>query len=146
MVNLSGISFDHRITEDTGVGVVEITRAWIAARDIFDVVPLWDQIEALGADVRLDVQIELFLEARRMVERGVSWMLRHRRPPVDIGAWSPSSQRRMRRMAVGLDDVLSGRMRETMFAVEASRLALGRARAAGAARRRCGRCCTRRST
>ena len=125
MVNISGLSFDHRITEDTGVGVVEITRAWVAARDVFDVASWWDQIEALGADVRLDVQIELFLEARRMLERGVSWILRHRRPPVDIGAVVAEFAAPMRRLASGLDDVLFGRMRAAMFAVEASRLASG---------------------
>jgi glutamate dehydrogenase len=125
MVNISGISFDHRITEDTGVGVVETTRAWVAARDVFDVATLWDQIEALGADVRLDVQIELFLEARRMLERGVSWILRHRRPPVDIGGVVAQFLTPMRRLGSGLDDVLSGRMRDAMFAAEASRLASG---------------------
>jgi glutamate dehydrogenase len=125
MVNISGLSFDHRITEDTGVGVVEITRVWVAARDVFDIAFWWDQIEALGADVRLDVQIELFLETRRMLERGVSWILRHRRPPVDIGSVVAEFAAPMRRLASGLDDVLAGRMRATMFAVEASRLASG---------------------
>jgi glutamate dehydrogenase len=125
MVNISGISFDHRLTEDTGVGVVESTRAWIAARDVFDVAALWDQIEGLSSDVRLDVQVELFLEARRMLERGVSWILRHRRPPVDIGAIVDQFAKPMRRLGSGLDDVLWGRMRETMFAVEAGRLASG---------------------
>jgi glutamate dehydrogenase len=125
MVNISGLSFDHRITEDTGVAVVEITRAWVAARDVFDVATLWDQIEALGADVRLDVQIELFLEARRMMERGVSWILRHRRPPVDIAAIVGQFAEPMRRLSTTLEDQLSGRSRAAMFAVEAGRLAAG---------------------
>ncbi len=125
MVNISGLSFDHRVTEDTGVGVVETTRAWAAARDVFDMAALWDQIEGLGAEVRLDVQIELFMEARRMLERGVLWILRHRRPPVDIRAVVGQFSGPMRRLAAGLDDVMSGRMRETMFAIEASRLASG---------------------
>ncbi|MGD9998202.1 MAG: NAD-glutamate dehydrogenase [Ilumatobacteraceae bacterium] len=125
MVNISGISFDHRMTEDTGVGVVETTRAWVAARDVFDIVTVWDQIEAIGTDVRLDVQLELFLEARRMVERGVLWILRHRRPPVDIAAVVAEFAKPVQRLASGLDDVLCGRMRENMFAVEASRLASG---------------------
>ena len=37
MVNLSGISFDHRMTEDTGgSSVVDVTRAWIVAREVFE--------------------------------------------------------------------------------------------------------------
>src|SRR3954451_5838038 len=34
MVNLSGISFDHRVTEQTGASLVDISRGWVAARDI----------------------------------------------------------------------------------------------------------------
>ncbi len=125
LVNISGISFDHRILEDTGVGVVDITRAWIAARDVFDLVRWWDRIEELGADVRLDVQVELFLEARRMLERGVSWILRHRRPPVAIAEVVQQFRVLMERLATAQDEVLTGRMRDLTFALEASRLASG---------------------
>ena len=125
MANISGISFDHRITEDTGVGVVDITRAWVVARDVFGVVDAWEQIDALGAEVHLDVQIELFMEARRMLERGVLWVLRNRRPPIDIGEVVAQFAGPVARLASGLDDVLCGRMRDLMFALEAGRLAAG---------------------
>ena len=61
-------------------------RAWVAARDIFNFPTMWEQIEALPTHVKLDTQLELFLEARRMVERGALWLLRHRRPPLEIAA------------------------------------------------------------
>ena len=130
MVNISGISFDHRVTEDTGVGVVEVTRAWVAVRDVLDVVSLWEQIEALASPealsaVHLDVQLALFLELRQMVERGVLWTLRHRRPPIDIASFVAQFQAPMARLADGLDDVLAGSMRASVFAAEASRLASG---------------------
>jgi glutamate dehydrogenase len=125
MVNISGISFDHRLTEDTGVGVVEISRAWVAARDVFGMDHLWARIEALGSEVRLDVQLELFMEARRTLERAVGWLLRHRRPPVDIKGIVEQFREPMSRMSWGLDDVLVGRMREQMFALEASRITAG---------------------
>ena len=31
MVNLSGISYDHRMTEDTGASVADVSRAWLVA-------------------------------------------------------------------------------------------------------------------
>ena len=46
MVNLSGISFDHRMTEDTGASVVDVTRAWVVAREVLDFAA------ALGRDRR----------------------------------------------------------------------------------------------
>ncbi len=125
MSNISGISFDHRVTEETGVGVVEIARAWVVARDVFDAATWWQRIDDLGSDVRLDVQIELFLELRRMMERGVSWVLRHRRPPVDIGEVVAELRTPIGRLGTGLDDVLYGRMRDQTFALEAGRLAAG---------------------
>jgi glutamate dehydrogenase len=125
MVNISGISFDHRMTEDSGVGVVEISRAWVAARDIVDAVALWDEIDALGSDVRIDVQIDLFLELRRMLEHVVLWLLRHQRPPIDIAATVEHYRPLVRRLVSGADDVIVGRMRDLSFAREAGRLALG---------------------
>jgi glutamate dehydrogenase len=130
MVNLSGISFDNRMTEDTGAGVVDVMRAWLAARDIFGFVDAWQGIEALGeggpavrAGVKLDTQLELFLELRQMVERGALWLLRHRRPPLDITGVVAEFEAPMKGLAARLETVIRGRMREQMFASEAGRLA-----------------------
>ena len=84
MANLSGISFDHRMTEETGAVTVDVLRAWVAVRDVFGFEELWDELEAIGSSVPLQVQLTLFLESRRMVERSVMWLLRHRRPPLAL--------------------------------------------------------------
>jgi glutamate dehydrogenase len=125
MVNMSGITFDHRITEETGIDVVEVTRAWVAARDIVDAEAAWDEIESIQSAVRADVQIELLLEVRQMIERTVLWLLRHGRPPLDIAAAVVEFREPVQRLASGLDDVLTGRMRDLTFAREAGRLAAG---------------------
>ncbi|MEO5723412.1 MAG: NAD-glutamate dehydrogenase domain-containing protein [Ilumatobacteraceae bacterium] len=133
MVNLSGISFDNRMTEDTGAGVVDVMRAWVAARDIFGFVAEWEEIEALassgdvtrGSSIKLDVQLELFLELRRMIERGTLWLLRHRRPPIDIAVVVAEFRIPMAQLAVALESFIGGRTREMMFASEAGRLAAG---------------------
>ena len=114
MVNLSGISFDNRMTEDTGAGVVDVMRAWVAARDIFDFPAMWEQIEALPTHVKLDTQLELFLEARRMVERGALWLLRHRRPPLEIASVVAEFQ-------PGITELLDARSRRTCAAGCATR-------------------------
>ena len=123
LVNLSGISFDHRLSEETGLGVVEITRAWLAVRDIFGLVELWEQVDALGGAVKLDMQLELFLELRTMAERAVLWLLRHRKAPIDIGAAVAEFQPGISVLAHGLEAQLRGHMREQAFALEAGRLA-----------------------
>ena len=125
MVNLSGISFDHRATEQTGASITDISRAWLAARDITGLPQLWEEVEALGADVKLDVQLDLLLEARRMTERGVLWLLRHRRPPLDVRATVDEFAVSMNVLSRRYDDVLRGQLGAMTRSTWASRLAAG---------------------
>ncbi len=125
MVNLSGISFDNRMTEDTGASVADVTRAWIVAREVFGFAALWAEIDALTGEVALDTQLELFLDCRRMVERGALWLLRHRRPPIDIGAAVAQFRPGMAELATTLEPALTGRMADLVHSGEASRLTAG---------------------
>src|SRR3712207_6865124 len=47
---------------------------------------LWAQIEALDARVEAQTQIRMLLDARKLVERATRWLLRNRRPPLDVAA------------------------------------------------------------
>ncbi|MBI4885101.1 MAG: NAD-glutamate dehydrogenase [Actinobacteria bacterium] len=125
LVNLSGISFDHRLSEETGLGIVEITRAWVATRDILGLAELWEQVDQLTGQVKLELQLELFLELRTMAERGVLWLLRSRKTPIDIAGVVSEFQSGISTLAVSLDGQLQGRLREQAFALEAGRLAGG---------------------
>ena len=125
MVNLSGISFDNRMTEDTGASVVDVMRAWVAARDIFLFAEQWAEIDALESTVKLDTQLDMFLDLRRMVERGALWLLRHRRPPFDIAAAVAQFRAGIAELETMLESRLQGKMRDQLFANEAARLAVG---------------------
>jgi glutamate dehydrogenase len=125
MVNLSGISFDHRMTEETGSGVAEVARAWVTARDVLDFARLWDEIEALESTVALDVRLDLFLDCRRMNERVALWILRHRHPPFDIATAVGDYRPGLDALASGLSTVISGRMARVVQSQEAARLAAG---------------------
>lgn len=124
MVNLQGISFEHRIAEETGVATADITRAWIAARDILGLIDLWDQVNALPMSVPADVRMSLFLELRSMVERATLWLLRHRRMPLDI-AGAVDAYRSGMQALIALEGAVRGPMREHTVALEATRVAAG---------------------
>ncbi|MEA2332416.1 MAG: glutamate dehydrogenase [Thermoleophilaceae bacterium] len=81
-----GITFAFRLHEETGAPASEIARAYAAARDIFGMRAQWAEIEALDDQADADVQIEMLLAGRRLVERGSRWLLGHRTRPLDIGA------------------------------------------------------------
>ena len=124
MVNLAGISFDHRMVEDSGASIADVTRAFIASRDIFGFDELWREIDRMG-DVELDVQIELFHEARRMVERGAGWLLRHRHPPLEIASTIDGFRSGLRFLMSSLDDVVEGSVAEEIAGTAIARSEVG---------------------
>ena len=74
----------------------------------------------------LDTQLDLFLDCRRMVERGALWLLRHRRPPLDLADdRRPSSGPGSASWRSSLEPMLRGRMADVVMSGEASRLAAG---------------------
>jgi glutamate dehydrogenase len=125
MVNLSGISFDHRMTEDTGASVVDVTRAWVVAREVLEFPQRWAEIDELTGQVPLEVQLDLFLDCRRMAERASLWLLRHRRPPLDVAAAVAQFTPGLTELARTLEPALKGRMADVVHSVEASRLTAG---------------------
>jgi glutamate dehydrogenase len=46
--------------------------------------PIWGEIEQLDTKVAAEIQIQMLLEGRRVIERAARWLLRNRRRPLDI--------------------------------------------------------------
>jgi glutamate dehydrogenase len=86
LVNRGGTSFAFRLGEETGAPPPEIARAYTAAREIFGMRELWAEIEALDTRVEAQIQTRMLLNGRKLVERATRWLLRNRRPPLDIAA------------------------------------------------------------
>jgi glutamate dehydrogenase len=86
MVNRAGITFAFRVREETGASAPEIARAYTVAREVFGVRRFWAEVEALDNRVPAETQTAMLLEGRKLVERAVRWLLRNRRPPLDISA------------------------------------------------------------
>ncbi|UQA95133.1 NAD-glutamate dehydrogenase [Streptomyces halobius] len=83
-VNTGGTSFLHRMREETGASLEEVVRAHTAARAIFKLNQVWDDVEALDNVVAADVQTRIRLHSRRLVERGTRWLLNNRPQPLDL--------------------------------------------------------------
>ena len=124
MVNKAGTSFDHRMLEESGASVPDITRAHIAARDVFAMRELWSAVEALDGKIDPNVQRDLWLRLRQLVERGVLWLLRHRRPPLDleatVAAFAPGAQLLMDRFPDVVVGTRAAGITERMAAYEAA--------------------------
>ncbi len=84
LVNRAGITFVFRIREETGVAEAQIARAYIVAREVYELRALWRQIEALDNQVPNEVQQAMLLDVKKLLERSVRWIIRHRPSPLSV--------------------------------------------------------------
>ncbi|NIW25192.1 MAG: NAD-glutamate dehydrogenase, partial [Gammaproteobacteria bacterium] len=81
LVNRMGPAFTYRTIEDTAASVSQVVRAYTIVRDVFDIGPIWNAIEAADYKVPPPLQYELIFQISRLVRRAVYWLLQQH--PVD---------------------------------------------------------------
>lgn len=69
IVNYAGSTAVFRLKEETGAAVADIAKVYMASLEIFALDQLWLELENLDNDIATEVQINLFLEVRRFIER-----------------------------------------------------------------------------
>jgi glutamate dehydrogenase len=106
MVDRAGSTFVFRMQEDTGAHASDIARAYAVARDVYDMREFWAAVDELGHDVPAHTQLDLLLEARRLIERATRWLLRKRRRALDIAATIEDFAGGARRLADALPGAL----------------------------------------
>lgn len=83
LVNTMGLSFAQRLLDSTGVGAGDMAKAYVIARDIYQLDELWAALEALDHQVDSEVQMSLMKTLMRRVRRASRWFLRNRRSHLD---------------------------------------------------------------
>jgi glutamate dehydrogenase len=86
LINRTGTTSVFRLRDETGAAAADVARAYTAAREIFGLRALWEDIEALDGQVPVERQVAMALKARILLERATRWLLRNRRRPLDIEA------------------------------------------------------------
>jgi len=76
LVNQMGIPFVMRVAQATGRSSVDIARAWVAARDIFDIPTMWGNLEALDNQVDAATLQSVMGDIQRLMRRVCVWLLR----------------------------------------------------------------------
>lgn len=107
IINRTGATFFHQISEDTGMKTCDIARAYVVTRDIFELRSLWLQIEALNGKVDVSEQVAAFLEINRFVYRSTLWLLRNLPQPIDISATFNQYQKGAKDLSENIDGMLS---------------------------------------
>jgi glutamate dehydrogenase len=84
LVNRAGPTFVGRLMETTGMAADDIARSYIVAREAFRVRDLWRAIEGLDNKVPAQVQTDMVLTTKALLERAVAWLLANARHPMTL--------------------------------------------------------------
>ncbi|BCJ60576.1 NAD-glutamate dehydrogenase [Micromonospora endophytica] len=91
-VNRGGISFVFRVVEETAATAADVLRAYVVVREVFGLRELWAEVEALDNKVDPQLQTDVYLDTRRLLDRAVRWLVTNRRSPINV----PAEIRRLR--------------------------------------------------
>ena len=109
LVNGAGITFFHRLSEETGASVDELVRANFVARELFGAKALIEEVNSFDNKIPADVQTHMRLEMRTLVERASRWLINNRRPPLDSEATGAYFGVMIQQVVQALPELLTGR-------------------------------------
>ena len=112
LVDRAGTTFAFRLSEETGALPAVLARAYGAAREVLDMRSYWDAIEQLDNEVSARAQVEMLIEARRLVERSTRWLVRANPYQVSIAQTIRRFQPGAEMLSAALPDALEGSDRE----------------------------------
>ncbi len=84
IVNEMGFNFIYRLQDETGAPVAAIARAYMIARDVFNMGSIWEKLEALDASIKATHQTEIMVSCVRLLRRTARWFLRCKRMHLDM--------------------------------------------------------------
>ncbi len=84
VLNRTGATFVNFVAAEAGATAADVVRAFTLAREIFDLEPLWDQIDALDYQVGSQLQLDLLTQLSAIAQRASRWMLRIRSTSTDL--------------------------------------------------------------
>jgi glutamate dehydrogenase len=125
LVNGAGMTFFHRLSEETAASAPELVRANFVAREIFGSRALIDEVNSHEGVIDAAVATRMRLEMRTLVERVSRWLINNRRPPLDSERTVELFGVVAQQVLLALPELLTGRESEAMHARRDELLAAG---------------------
>jgi glutamate dehydrogenase len=108
LVNRMGPAFVPRAQEDSGAEPAQIARAYTAAREIFAMREVWEQIEALDNKVAAKLQYEAAFQTSRLLRHATYWLLSSRSRGLQVDGAVAEFRDGVRRLEAEIAQVLTG--------------------------------------
>ncbi|MDF2894113.1 MAG: putative NAD-dependent glutamate dehydrogenase [Rhodococcus erythropolis] len=112
MVALGGLTYVHRVREETGASASDILRTFVITSEVFDISGLWYEIDCAAMSPVL--KYELVTEARRLLDRATRWFLANRKQPVSVDIEINRYLADVRRLSHGVSGWLRGAERRAV--------------------------------
>jgi glutamate dehydrogenase len=116
LVDRAGTTFAFRLMEETGASPAHLSRGYAVAREVFDMRSFWQAVEDLDNSVDAQLQLEMLIEGRRLVERATRWLVRNNPQSINISYTCRYFDPGAKMLARSLPEVLDGTDRETFDA------------------------------
>jgi glutamate dehydrogenase len=108
LVNAAGITFYHRVSQETGANEVDLVRANLVCSAVYGSRDLVSEISALDNQVSAAIQTEMRVAVRTLIERASRWLVTNRRAPLDSQATVEFFGDTVRTVMASLPDLISG--------------------------------------
>ena len=108
VINRMGPTFVPRVQGDTGAEPAQIARAYTAAREIFAMRAVWEQIEALDNKVHAQQQYEAAFQTSRLLRHATYWLLTTRPGGLQVDAAVTEFRSGVHQLETATPEVLTG--------------------------------------
>ncbi|PSL56754.1 glutamate dehydrogenase [Saccharothrix carnea] len=115
VVDGGGVSYPFRLAEETSASATDAVRAYTVVTAIYDLPSIWQQIRALDNVVPTDVQDDMVLETRRLLDRASRWLLTNRPQPLAVGSTISRFAPVVAELAPRAIDLLQGHEKESVI-------------------------------
>lgn len=86
IVNRLGISFVNRMRHQTGQTEATIARAYLLAKELYNLDDAWARISSMDHKVSIELQDELYAQVRKLAMFVTLWFLRNAKTPISVDA------------------------------------------------------------
>jgi glutamate dehydrogenase len=112
VVERVGTTFAFRLADEIDASPVLLARGYAVAREVFEMRSFWDAVQGLDNEVEAQIQLEMLIEGRRLVERATRWLAENHAGPIRIAETARRFEPGARLLAESLPDVLDDAGRE----------------------------------
>lgn len=107
IVNEMGSTFIYRMLDETGAQVESVVKAYMIARQLFNISELWEKIDSLGAQIDTKAKNKVTINLIQIIHRVTRWLLKNS-PSLEITTVIQSFDEKIKFLRNLLPDLIQG--------------------------------------